>query len=36
MGTAVIEGAVVAPLRHGEAMRLAETELARMAAQLVP
>jgi uncharacterized protein (TIGR03083 family) len=34
MGTAVIDQEVMAPLRHGEAMGLAETELARMVAQL--
>lgn len=34
MGTAMIDQEVMAPLRHGEAMGLAETELARMVAQL--
>jgi uncharacterized protein (TIGR03083 family) len=34
MGTATIDQEVMAPLRHGEAMGLAETELARMVAQL--
>jgi uncharacterized protein (TIGR03083 family) len=34
MGTAIIDQAVMSPLRHGEAMRLAETELARMVGQL--
>jgi uncharacterized protein (TIGR03083 family) len=34
MGAAMMDEAVMAPLRHGEAMGLADTELARMVAQL--
>ena len=34
MGTAMIDQEVTAPLRHGEAMDLAETELVRMVDQL--
>ncbi len=34
MGTAMIDEEMMAPLRHDEAMGLAETELARMVAQL--
>src|ERR1035441_4480497 len=34
MAKAIVDQEMMAPLRHGEAMGLAETELARMVAQL--